>query len=290
MKSIIRNIYHTLRSSYIHKAQEYKTFYKIHWSYKDKNFGDILNPILCNYLTKKNAIPINAQYYHYKNFLMIGSILQYANNNSIVWGSGFISRKSKCLGKPLKICAVRGKLTRQKLLDEGIECPEIYGDPALLMPFVYNPKIEKKYKIGIIPHYADKNHEWLKGMKDRNDILLIDLITDNPLNIINQLLSCECIASSSLHGLIIADTYKIPSVWIEFSGKLIGGHFKFHDYFSSVGKNIDNPLIIKEDTIIESLIDNMSFFKLDINLLKLINASPFKIDSDIIKRVKNNDI
>jgi pyruvyltransferase len=284
MKQIIRSIYHKLRSEIIFRSPKYSEFEKIHWSYKDKNFGDILNPILFNLLTNKDAVPINAQYYKYPNYLMIGSILQNANKFSTIWGSGFISEKSICIEKPLKVCAVRGKLTRKKLLEQGIECPEVYGDPALLMPYVYVPKVEKKYKLGIIPHYIDKSHEWLQKINN-NDVLVIDLITDNPLSIIDQINSCESIASSSLHGLIISDAYRIPSVWIEFSDKLIGGYFKFHDYFSSVGKKIKQPYFITTKTSIEDLKNITSFEELKIDLKLLVESCPFKIHERVYKSI-----
>jgi len=286
MREIIRSIYHKFRSEIIFRNPKYKKFEKIHWSYKNKNFGDILNPILFNFLTKKNAVSINAQYYKHSNYLVIGSVLQCANKYSTVWGSGFISEKSICREKPFKICAVRGKLTRQKLLQQGIDCPEVYGDPALLMPYVYVPKVEKKYKLGVIPHYSDKNHEWLKNI-DRDDVLVIDVITDNPLAIIDQINSCESIASSSLHGLIISDAYQIPSIWIELSGKLIGGYFKFHDYFSSVGKNIKQPYPVTIKTSVEDLQNLTSFEELKIDLKLLIENCPFKINEQIYKSIKD---
>ena len=74
--------------------------------------------------------------------------------NSIIWGTGCID-KGMIGEKPSKVYAVRGPLTREELLKKGIECPEVYGDPALLYPMIYNPKVEKKYKWGIIPHYIE---------------------------------------------------------------------------------------------------------------------------------------
>jgi len=275
MKKILRKIYHTSRSIYIHTNPKYKKHLKVHWLKKRNNFGDILNPILINLLTQQNSKDISSEYYFYKNYLLIGSILQYANKNSIVWGSGFISHENKLLEEPLSICAVRGKLTREKLLKQGINCPEIYGDPALLMPFVYKPKVEKKYKLGIIPHYVDKNNFWLNSLKNRDDILIIDIITDSPLETIKEILSCENIASSSLHGLIIADAYKIPSVWIEFSNKVYGAHFKFHDYFSSIEKNISLPYKINKDTLVNVLIEKAEYSILNIDLDALLNSCPF---------------
>jgi len=288
MTQLLRKFYHTLRSEYVYYVNRSKDNYKIHWSYKDRNFGDILNPILFNFLTNKKAIPINSSYFMYNNYLLIGSILQFSNKYSTVWGSGFIAENSVCKEIPLKVYAVRGKLTRNKLLEQGIECPEVYGDPALLMPYLYSSKKEKKYILGIIPHYMDRDNDWLNEIPD--NILIIDLITDSPLNIIDQINSCECIASSSLHGLIMADAYKIPSLWIEFSNKLIGGHFKFLDYFSSIESIENKPYLISKNTTIQSILQRVKYIKPKINISLLLDSCPFEVTIDIKNQIESKII
>lgn len=158
--------------------------------------------------------------------------------NTEVWGAGIISENSLLKEKPSKVYAVRGPLTRQRLIKEGIDCPEIYGDPALLIPYYYRPKVTKKYQYGFVSHVS--NIDELKEMQidgvylyNYPSILVIDLNNYRHWHdIIDQICSCQAILSSSLHGLIIAEAYHIPNVWIEFGNPLIGGHFKFHDFFS----------------------------------------------------------
>ena len=97
------------------------------------------------------------------NYGCIGSLIDMGlfNSHTIIWGAGTIAGTAKLHYKPLKVCAVRGKLTRKYLLEQGIDCPEIYGDPALLLPKIYQPKVEKQYKLGIIPHYVDQENPLL---------------------------------------------------------------------------------------------------------------------------------
>jgi pyruvyltransferase len=55
-----------------------------------------------------------------------------------------------------------------------------------------------------------------------------------PKKFVKQIHECEYILSSSLHGIIIADSYGIPAYHIELSDKIIGGQWKFKDYYESV--------------------------------------------------------
>ena len=129
--------------------------------------------------------------------------------------------------------AVRGPQTRAFLIDKGYDVPEIYGDPALLLPQYYKPKIEKKFKLGIIPHYSDYElvEEWYK---DEDHINIINLMTLSIESTTDEILKCHKIVSSSLHGIIVAHAYGIPAVWQKFSENLFGDDIKFQDYFESV--------------------------------------------------------
>jgi pyruvyltransferase len=241
------------------------------------NFGDLVNKYLIEKLSGKKVIRIESQYFKHNHLLAIGSILGNANDKSIVWGSGFISDDSFSQIIPKKVLAVRGKLSREKLLINGVDCPEIYGDPALLLPLIYNPKRKTKYKIGIIPHYIDKNHPWIKLIETKCEgIKIIDIQQKKPLSFIDDILCCEIIFSSSLHGIIVADAYKIPNSWIKLSNKLIGDEFKFHDYFSSVNKN-QEAFKVKSETEIEEILKTIYTRPIEFSGEALINSAPFKI-------------
>jgi pyruvyltransferase len=54
------------------------------------------------------------------------------------------------------------------------------------------------------------------------------------LHVIDQILQCEKIVSSSLHGLILADAYRVPAYWLQVGERQSGDQFKYEDYFGSV--------------------------------------------------------
>jgi len=246
----------------------------IFWYKKVKNIGDALNPFLIEKISNKNVKWVKPRSKN-KHYICIGSILQAANKYTEVWGSGFISASSYLAEKPLRIWSVRGPLSRKKLISLGIDCPEIYGDPALLLPRMYYPKIEKKYKIGIVPHYVDKHNVWLNNFKNDNDIKIIDVQKDDPLKFIDDILSCKTIASSSLHGIITADAYNIPSLWLEFSNKVSGKGFKFLDYFMSVKRKEKEPIVINNHTNITEIFNKFYTYRIDIDIDDILKNCPF---------------
>lgn len=251
---------------------------RVDWVHGSNNFGDVLNPILIYHLSGLKVIQVSSKIYKKDHFFIIGSILNRATRYTSVWGAGFISREDSFIENPKNIYAVRGPETRKKLLEEGIKCPQIYGDPALLLPKIYNPSIEKKYKLGIVPHYLDKDNIWLKSLVVNQDILILNIQEKNPFDFVDSLLSCEKIASSSLHGIIVADAYSIPSIWVEFSKKVVGDGFKFKDYFQSVGRCEEEPFRIQEDLSVDQILNQFYDYKLKIDLEKLLNTAPFKIN------------
>ena len=260
----------------------------VHWTGGGRNWGDAIAPFLIKSLIKENkklkTISINTieRKMHYS---VIGSINQLLINSSVVvWGSGFIKKDLKNhITIPQKVCAVRGPLSREIYEICGVKCPEIYGDPALLMSQFYNPKnIQKKYCYGIIPHYIDKGNPWLNKFKSNKDVKIINIQnTEEELKshrFINDILECEIILSSSLHGLIAADSYGIPSYWIELSNKVIGNGFKFRDYFLSVNRSVLTPIVIQGDESIQNISHHFYDYDIDIENIqrRLLESCPFK--------------
>ena len=194
--------------------------------------------------------------YLLRHYLVIGSILSSAQKNSIIWGSGIIKKDDNI--REAKFLAVRGPKTRNAVLRKGFACPEIYGDPALLMPNYYNPKIKKSYKLGIIPHYVDFQ-EVNDRFKDNKEVQVINLLTANVEETTQEILACEKTISSSLHGVIVSHAYSIPSLWVKFSNKLSGDDIKFYDYFESLELNFEEA--IERDSQQMSLEDVDTLFK-----------------------------
>lgn len=245
----------------------------LHWFNARVNFGDHLNLYLINKLTNRKPFWINPNYWPTENYLMIGSLAQKANRSSIIWGSGFVSQDSK-VTTPKKIISVRGPKTRQKFLDNNIDCPQIYGDPALLMPKLYTPSYSTSFKLGVIAHYVDKDLPIIKEISQHPSIKIIDIENPNIEDFIENLNECELIVSSSLHGLILSDAYRKPSIWVQFSSNVKGDGFKFFDYFSSVDREPFPPINIRNKDDIISLIKPKDFTPISFDPDRYIKTFP----------------
>ena len=161
------------------------------------NWGDLINPILISYISGKRTIYANKLLLNSPSetvYFVCGSTLRMCTENSIIWGSGFLSEKERITKKPRKICAVRGPLTRDILLKQNCECPEIYGDPAMFYPKFFRPETEKEYKFGFvlgnvvkyILRHEHKHHKedlikaiWYLVYEVTTDLALADSVADD---------------------------------------------------------------------------------------------------------------
>lgn len=248
-----------------------------------ENYGDLLGKYLVEKMSNANITFVNPRKINIFNFFKpiyftIGSILANVKGNAIVWGSGIIQQDAKV--NKAKFLAVRGPYTRKRLLELGYDCPPIYGDPAILLPNYFNPTVEKKYKYGVIPHYVD--YKAINELVKDPNINVINLMTNNIEEVTKQILECENIISTSLHGIIVPHAYGIPAVWVKFSEKIFGDDIKYKDYFESVGithysSKIDSDSFNTESfNLLMSKYQNLPDDKLlQKNKIDLLHSCPF---------------
>lgn len=200
---------------------------------KVRNVGDLLNPYIVPKITGQETRRSKSNIF--AHLRAIGSVLGSANWQSYIWGSGSIDgNPPRSRLDPQKIRAVRGVLTREMLYGCGYPIESVpLGDPAVLLPRYYSKeRVATTFRVGVVPHFSDMDILLNGNIVVPKDCFVIDVAQD-PETFIDSLLKCDFIVSSSLHGLILADAYGIPNVWASFSDRLLGGEFKFMDYYTT---------------------------------------------------------
>lgn len=234
------------------------------------NFGDLLSLKIVERIVGGPVRVYVKKKQPEQKLLALGSIFYFAADNDVIWGSGINGKtlkKSDYKFSHLDVRAVRGPLTRQFLWEHfQIQCPEIYGDPALLLPYLF-PEFQRKqnptYEYVVIPHYADA-HMFLNGKYDN-----VIFPWDPWEQIIEKILDSKLVISSTLHGLVVAEAFGIPARYLRITNNQ---HiFKYKDYYA--GTNRSN---FQFATSIEQALQMGGEVPFKCDLEKLYNAFPFE--------------
>jgi pyruvyltransferase len=204
----------------------------MYWFTGIRNFGDILSPVIVEHMS--NGIPVHVTRRYRGKLVATGSVLYALAEGDRVWGAGAIRNRRITPPPNVVFHAVRGPLTRALL---QADVPETYGDPATLLPTIYRPKVEKRFELGLVPHYKD-----MAAVHVADPSIAMINVQSEWREVVKRIVSCQAILSSSLHGLIVAEAYGIPAVWIAASDNVVGEGFKFRDYYLATGREPPEPL------------------------------------------------
>ncbi len=233
------------------------------------NFGDALSEALTERIIGHKVRVIENPLCNEKKLLGMGSILNYATNDNIIWGTGRNGTKSIDAHKfdYLDVRAVRGPLTRQFLLEMGIDCPEIYGDPTLLLPLLF-PEFQKQENPSrgyvIIPHFSDE-HLFI------NDPNFVS-VKENWKDVVTKILDSKFVIASALSGVIVAEAFGIPArLLIAENAANTENLFKYEDYYQGTNRfNFKYAKTIEEALMMGGELPHAC------DLEKLYHAFPFE--------------
>ncbi|MCI1748718.1 MAG: polysaccharide pyruvyl transferase family protein [Acidipropionibacterium sp.] len=203
------------------------------------NFGDQLSPIIVN---RVFGVPTVHSGLDSCDMLALGSILEDAEEHvsttaPYIWGSGFIEDGGPWQGNQIHPRAVRGNLTRPRLAHLTRRTLAL-GDPGLLTPHAF-PEYQglpKRFPISLVPHFIDIEHPRIIDLRKNESLHMINVL-DPVEEVIRQICQSRLIISSSLHGLIVADAFRIPNYRMRMVDNRWGGDYKFEDYCSAFGQS-----------------------------------------------------
>ncbi len=202
---------------------------KAYWWVGMPNMGDLLTPLLLSWFADISPrwAPVEEA-----DVVVVGSVLEHipAHWNGIVAGAGIMYPNTDIYLPDATVLALRGPLTAQKF-------PRSHrmalGDPGLLVSDMVQP-VEKKYNLGLVPHWSDPELETRPEFLRYNPRIIRP--SGDPIEVIREIARCRKIVSSSLHGIIIADAFEIPrrtETCKQFNKE--GGMTKFEDHDRAVG-------------------------------------------------------
>ena len=194
------------------------------------NFGDELGWLLLERITGRR---VERTALGRCDVVSVGSLLETvlrhgAGNRPLVWGAGFLAPGEAVSRDALAFAAVRGRLTRERIV--GGEDLAL-GDPGLLAGELLEVRPLRRNRLGLLPHRHDRAEQVVRAVGSRPDVDLLD-VRMNPLELITAIASCRFLFSSSLHGLVVADALGVPSCWVEPTASVEGSGYKFRDYYS----------------------------------------------------------
>lgn len=214
---------------------------RLFWWRGVPNFGDAISRTVTAYLAGRDVVhagPKEAE------LIGLGSILQIlrracangkVTQRPVVWGSGVLHFIPKDFLEKVEVALLRGPITAALL---GIKARE-FGDPGLLVADAMAARPERQDRIALVPHYSQIDDPVIRALSAADPVY--DLIDPRgeAAEVVARIASSRHVVASSLHGLITADAYGVPSTWADPGAQ---AHLKYHDYAASVGRSMIAPI------------------------------------------------
>lgn len=235
------------------------------------NLGDALSPVIVSALS---GLPIVHQRFDSpsERLASVGTIGHGLKNGSVhLWGTGIDGKRhpyhrhltyyERPENTEFTIHALRGPFSASVFEKQGIPVSDVYGDPVMLLPGIMAPATEKTHELGIVVHISE-----LRELKDgadvrgdlgryyipedlRGSVKIITTLTDANLaaleDRVREMTACKRILSTSLHGLVIAETYGIPCAYfrpfgrgplqVDLMDEQVFLDHRVRDYYSGMG-------------------------------------------------------
>ncbi|MGW9405410.1 polysaccharide pyruvyl transferase family protein [Arthrobacter sp. NPDC055585] len=179
----------------------------------------------------------------------------------------------------VRVHAVRGRNTRAELKRKtGWSVPEIYGDPALLLPqFLQADQADATGAVAVVAHLDHR--EPLKAAAG-SGITVVD-VREGVEPAVRQIAGARACISSSLHGIVVAQAYGVPWVWLRISDRVISGdRYKFEDFFTTLDADAVSACDVPSEALSPQLIADLaagaSLPELRIDLAPLLESFPHR--------------
>ena len=320
MDHIVRYTFSTdSLTAWSRKQARYSSFYMYFWynpAEKLMNWGDILGPVFVSKMSKFKVIQVTKKIQGFPVFYGVGSILTQVmaeKRPCFTWGSGLIQKptnvqllaanETNSTRSNQIFFSVRGPESQMATLAVRGTFPKISKDPGLLVSQIF-PQIQTQRKavnICIIPHYVDKfvisSKLNTKKIQQAESYKIISISSKGnnfskfAEEIPRQIINCQRVLSSSLHGLIASHAFGIRGAIFSISSKITGGNFKYRDYYESLGiylhrdslrHKISNLTHLGNMSYLSHLVDITPQPKFPISVKSIMHTYPYPLDKSML--------
>lgn len=212
-----------------------------------QNFGDYLSADIVELVSGRKVEHASIRR---ADMIAIGSVLNREKKAKTwglprklhIWGTGSGDPKDEFSSRHY-FHAVRG----QKCLNQikGTKTKPVLGDPGLLSSSLVNKPSTKRIRVGVIPHIRHRDSAVVDELLSNIPGAKVIDVFSPVKQVLSEIASCDFVLSTSLHGLIVADSYGVPNQWLT-TGRCASWEYKFQDYYSSFGLQDPAPLTTEE--------------------------------------------
>lgn len=216
------------------------------------NFGDLLGPVVVELVLESIAPGTRLEQTPERCVVSVGSVMHFARPRDVVWGTGINGKVTNARvhgERKLDVRAVRGPLSAAYMTARGIDVPEVYGDPAMLLPMLM-PELSlwTRHQVTdllVAPNLNDlrSGPSWPVDPESGQRLLVP---TDPLRTVLRTIAQSRFVVGSSLHAVIIADALGIPARFVASANESV---FKYRDYLAGTGR----PLARIADSVDQAL-------------------------------------
>jgi pyruvyltransferase len=192
------------------------------------NFGDELSSAIVGRILGRE---VSLAQPPERKLLAVGSILHFARDSDVIWGAGINGKHldpSDYHFTTLDVRAVRGPLTRGFLARLGIPAPKLYGDPALLVAYLFDEiSVTPHERVIFIPHASQLS------VRTPHEVPVV-APTRSWQSVIESIASSSLVVASALHGIVVAESFGVPARFVRAADA--EPLFKYADYYLGTGR------------------------------------------------------
>lgn len=206
------------------------------------NVGDLLGPLVVELMLERLDPTVRLAQVPARRVLSVGSVLHLGRRRDVVWGSGLNGKADNghvTADLELDVRAVRGPLTAAFLRARGVDVPEVYGDPALLLPELLPELVRwtrvKRWDVLVAPNLndrADLTDDALPAGDTDGGTRVLDP-TDSVRSVLRTIAQSRIVVGSSLHAVVVADALGIPARFVASAHE---DPLKYRDYLAGTGR------------------------------------------------------